>query len=69
MGSPDAYRADRAETFIPVAVAPSAPSAPTVVTVGGDIRLELRRGAMAVKVTWLRDAAIECAGWLREILR
>ena len=51
------------ETFIPVALAPSTP------TVGGDIRLELRRGAMVVKVTWPRDAAAECAGWLREILR
>jgi transposase len=52
-----------AETFIPVAMVPSAPP------IGGEIRLELRRGAIAVKVTWPREAAAECAGWLREILR
>ena len=62
-GHAHAVAAPLAETFIPVAVAPSTP------TMGGDIRLELRRGAVVVKVTWPRDAAIECAGWLREILR
>ena len=60
-GHAHAVAAPLAETFIPVAVAPP--------IVGGDIRLELRRGAMIVKVTWPRDAAIGCAGWLREILR
>jgi len=33
------------------------------------ITIELRRGAMVVKVDWPREAAAECAGWLRELLR
>ena len=33
------------------------------------ITVELRRGAMVVKVDWPREAAAECAGWLRELLR
>lgn len=35
----------------------------------GDVRIELRRGAMAVLVTWPADAAMECATWMRELLR
>ncbi|MDP9607488.1 UNVERIFIED_ORG: hypothetical protein J2W38_007313 [Variovorax paradoxus] len=35
----------------------------------GDIRLELRRGAIAVNVIWPLSASSECAAWLREILR
>jgi transposase len=34
-----------------------------------DIRIELRRGATAVTVTWPADAAAECAAWMRELLR
>jgi transposase len=34
-----------------------------------DIRIELRRGATSVSVTWPADAAAECAGWMRELLR
>jgi transposase len=52
-----------AEGFIPVTVAASAPSA------AADIRIELRRGALAVNVSWPREAAAECAAWLRELLR
>jgi len=33
------------------------------------ITLELHRGALVVKVDWPREAAAECAGWLRELLR
>ena len=49
--------------FIAVAMAPG--PAP----VAGDIRLELRRGATTVGVTWPLRAASECAAWLREVLR
>jgi transposase len=52
-----------ASTFIPVAMAPAVPP------VAGDIRIELRRGAMAVKVTWPVAASAQCAGWMRELLR
>jgi transposase len=38
-------------------------------TVVADIRIELRRGATTVTVTWPTQAAGECAAWLREWLR
>lgn len=41
---------------------PSASAAP-------EIRIELRRGATGVNVTWPTSAAAECAAWLRELLR
>jgi transposase len=34
-----------------------------------DIRIELRRGATTVSVTWPAQAAGECGVWLREWLR
>jgi transposase len=34
-----------------------------------DIRIELRRGATSIAVTWPTDAAAECAAWMRELLR
>ena len=52
----------RGEMFVPVALAPGA-------TAAADIRIELRRGALAVNVTWPLGASGECAHWLREILR
>ena len=33
------------------------------------IRIELRRGATSIAVTWPTDAATECAAWMRELLR
>ena len=50
-------------TFIPVTMAPS------VAPVVDDIRIELRRGALAVNVTWPLAASAQCAGWLRELLK
>ena len=50
-------------TFIPVTMRPAA-------TPGADdIRIELRRGALAVNVTWPLAASAQCAGWLRELLK
>jgi transposase len=34
-----------------------------------DIRIELRRGATSVTVSWPAQAAAECAAWMRELLR
>jgi transposase len=34
-----------------------------------DIRIELRRGATTVSITWPSQAGGECAAWLREWLR
>lgn len=47
--------------FIPVQL-PAPHAAP-------DIRIELRRGATAITVSWPSDAAIACAAWMRELLR
>ncbi len=34
-----------------------------------DIRIELRRAATTVTVTWPITAGAECAGWMRELLK
>jgi transposase len=34
-----------------------------------DIRVELRRGPIAISVSWPCAAASECAAWMRELLR
>ena len=47
--------------FLPVAIA-TAPAA-------ADIRIELRRGATAVTVSWPQATAADCGAWLRELLR
>lgn len=46
--------------FVPVQL-PPADAMPT------DIRIELRRGATTVNVSW--PSASECAAWMREVLR
>ena len=50
--------------FVPVALSTGAlPGADS------DIRIELRRGATAMTISWPLSAAAECAGWLREWLQ
>ncbi len=44
---------------------PMAAAMPTL----GDIRIEVRRGNMAIKVEWPVQAASDCATWLRDWLR
>lgn len=46
--------------FVPLTLPAAAPQ---------DIRVELRRGATAVSLSWPCSAASECAAWLRELLR
>lgn len=53
-----------AGVFVPLQLPAQAPAAR-----GSDIRIELRRGATSVIVTWPTDAARECASWMRELLR
>lgn len=48
--------------FVPVAVETVRPTMP-------DIRIEVRRGAATVSVSWPAQAADACAAWLREWLR
>ncbi|WP_418319049.1 IS66-like element accessory protein TnpA [Piscinibacter sakaiensis] len=52
----------QAPAFIPVAL----PSSPQPLP---DLRIELRRGATTIIVTWPIAAAAECASWMRELLR
>lgn len=61
--TPDAPRLT--PSFIPMEVPTPTPTpAPPQ-----DIRIELRRNAMTVTVTWPASAASECATWMRELLR
>ena len=43
--------------------------APPAVVLPPDIRIELRRGAASVTVSWPLAGSTECAAWLREWLR
>ena len=52
--------------FVPVAIA--AP-APVPVLSRRDIEVELRRGAVTMKVIWPSEAAADFAAWTRELLR
>lgn len=49
-------------SFVALTLAPS-------VQAPADIRIELRRGATAISVSWPCAAAPECAAWMRELLR
>lgn len=51
--------------FMPVAVAPTVePSADKQA-----IEVELRRGAITVKLSWPVSSAMDLSGWMRELLR
>ena len=50
-------------SFVPLSL-PPASSAPTP-----DIRIDLRRGATSVSLTWPLAAAEHCAVWMRELLK
>ena len=52
--------------FVPVSVSAVARSTPQD---GADIRIELRRGATTMAITWPSAPASECAFWMRELLR
>ncbi|MDQ0086591.1 transposase [Variovorax boronicumulans] len=61
-GAVDLKNGDQHGEFVSLTLAPSS-------AVASDIHLELRRGAIAVNVTWPLSASSQCAAWLREILR
>jgi transposase len=52
-----------AASFVPVALPAPTCAAPA------DIRMELRRGATTMTITWPAAAAADCAAWMRELLR
>ena len=58
---PKRYAAQTAAAFVPMQLPAKVPAA--------DIRIELRRGATAITVTWPTEASAECAAWMRELLR
>ena len=69
---PGAERPDVRVLSRPASVAPTAAFVPLQLpstAAVNDIRIELRRGATAITVTWPTDAAAECAAWMRELLR
>lgn len=55
--------AREADAFIPVTLSSDPAPEPD------DIRIELRRGTMAVNVTWPIASSAQCAAWLRELLK
>ena len=59
-----AHSRDSAGAFIALALPPQ-----RAAVVPPDIRIELRRGATAVEITWPITAAADCAAWMRELLR
>jgi transposase len=62
--------ATRAQAAMSAEPAPSFIPLPVVTAAGpAEIHVELRRGPLAVKVSWPASAMAECAGWLRELLR
>ena len=50
-------------SFVPLALPASSCAALS------DIRMELRRGATSMTITWPAAAAADCAAWMRELLR
>ena len=59
--------ADQAATvFVPLPL--PLPAQPPMASTP-DIRIELRRGATSIAVTWPAAVAAECAAWMRELLR
>jgi transposase len=63
----------QAQAVVPAVTAPasSAPFLPvTIVSAGGAIiDIEVRRGAVTMKVSWPMSAASQCAAWARELLK
>lgn len=61
----------QAKTVSPVGGEPRfvAVPLPTAPVPAPDIRIELRRGATAIAVSWPIAAAAECGAWLGELLR
>ena len=49
-------------SFVPLQLPPAQPPPE-------DIRIELRRGATVINVSWPSGAAAECAAWMHELLR
>ena len=64
-----AQLATTASAVAPMAFVPLGLPRATPAPAPADIRIELRRGATAIQVSWPCAAASECAAWMRELLR
>jgi transposase-like protein len=64
-----AAASDKPTPSAPLSFLPLAVPAPATPAPADEIRIELQRGATAVKVAWPAGAAADCAAWLRELLR
>jgi transposase len=51
--------------FVPVSLEPASPQP----TAHRGIEVELRRGALTMKITWPQSAAADFAAWTRDLLR
>jgi len=60
---------DKPTPSAPPSFLPLALRAPAAQMPANEIRIELQRGATAIKVAWPSTAAADCAAWLRELLR
>jgi len=63
----------RAQAVVPAVPAPASPAPLLPVTVmsvdDATIDIEVRRGAVTMKVSWPLSAASQCAAWARELLK
>jgi len=59
-----AHTATAVAEFVPLQLPPAA-----VADMASDIRVEVRRGASTITVSWPLQGARDCAAWLREWLR
>jgi len=63
-GGPAAHTARSVAEFVPLQLPPA-----PVADVASHIRVEVRRGASSITVSWPLQGARDCAAWLREWLR
>lgn len=61
----DAVSPVSSREFVPAAL----PPAPMKTVAGRGIEVELRRGAVTMKITWPSSATADFAAWTRELLR
>ena len=61
-------RAAHAKTVL-AEIVPLPVSDTPVVAASDEIRIEFRRGACAISISWPASAAAACAGWLRDPVR
>ncbi len=64
-----AKRQETAVTAPNVSFVPVPLQTASIASKAAELRVELRRGPVTATVSWPMSSAIECAAWLREVLR